>query len=102
MKKLQTFFFVALFAVCLISMSSCKKETAGSEQHSAIRDMSASVEAAAVGGNITVAGGGSFEELGAITTYTFNAVQHHNGQTNGHLILHFRAAEVLCMLKLIV
>jgi hypothetical protein len=29
----------------------------------------------------------------SITTYTFNAVQHSNGKTNGHLILHFRAAE---------
>ena len=92
MKKLQTFFFVALFSVCLIALNSCKKQMAGSEQHSAIRNISDSVEAAAAGGNITVAGGGSFEELGAVTTYTFNAVQHHNGQTNGHLILHFRAA----------
>jgi hypothetical protein len=51
-------------------------------------------------GNITVSGGGSFEELGAKTTYTFNAVQQSNGKTTGHLILQFRAADSRMFVKL--
>jgi len=91
MKKLPTFFFVALFALCLISMTSCKKQIAGSEQHSTIGNINASGETIVSDGSITVAGGGSFEELGAKTTYTFNAVQQRNGTTKGNLVLHFRA-----------
>jgi hypothetical protein len=51
-------------------------------------------------GNITVSGGGSFEELGSKTTYTFNAVQQSNGRTTGHLILQFRAADSRMFVKL--
>jgi hypothetical protein len=95
MKKLQTFYFIFLFAVCLAAINGCKKEAPlNSKQPSAIENTSVSNDATTKesGANITVAGGGSFEELGSTTTYTFNAVQHNNGITNGHLILHFRAA----------
>ena len=90
------FSFIILLAMGIISINSCKKESLfSSKQHSAIENTSVSNDAAAKesSGNITVSGGGSFDELGAITTYTFNAVQHKDGSTNGHLMLHFRAAE---------
>jgi hypothetical protein len=96
MKRLQTGFFVFLFVVCIVSVNGCKKEGAfnSKQQVTAEKQIAASsATARPSGGNITVAGGGSFEELGAVTTFTFNAVQHRNGATNGHLILHFRAAE---------
>jgi hypothetical protein len=93
MKKFKMLVVVFLFAVCSISLNSCTKD-ATAKQQSARESMGVSGDAATkeFGGNITVTGGGSFEELGSTTTYTFNAVQHGNGITNGHLILHFRAA----------
>jgi len=96
MKQLQTGFFVFLFVVCMVSVNGCKKDAAlNSKPQLAIENKNTLNNSAAkpAGRNITVAGGGSFEELGSKTTYTFNAVQHSNGKTNGHLILHFRAAE---------
>ena len=86
--------FIILLAMGIMAINSCKKESLSSEQHAAIEKpgVSNNADTKQSDGNITVAGGGSFEELGFITTYTFNAVQHGNGITNGHLILHFRAA----------
>ena len=109
MKKLQMGFIVSLFAVCLIAINSCKKETAFSSEQQLANEQELAIEkvnffndvaSKQSAGNITVAGGGSFEELGATTTYTFNAVQHSNGTTNGHLILHFRAAESSMQVKI--
>jgi hypothetical protein len=95
MKKLKIFFFVSFFGGSLIVMNGCKKEKAfnNEQQFSMERSKSASDAVTILSaGNITVAGGGSFEELGATTTYNFNAVQHSNGVTNGHFLFHFRAA----------
>jgi hypothetical protein len=108
MKKLQTGFFLSLFAGCLIAINGCKKETAFSSEQLAIEQQLATekanvfsnIAAKQSGGNITVAGGRTFEELGATTTYTFNAVQQHNGKTNGHLILQFRAADSRMFVKI--
>ena len=101
MKKLQMGFIVSLFAVCLMAINGCKKETAFTSEQQLTNEQQLVIEKANFlngvaakqsGGNITVAGGGTFEELGATTTYTFNAVQHSNGITNGHFLFHFRAA----------
>ena len=95
MKKLLMFSFIILLAMGMVAINSCKKDSLfSSEQHLAIEKPGVSNNAATKesSGNITVAGGGSFDELGSVTTFTFNAVQHRNGITNGHLILHFRAA----------
>jgi hypothetical protein len=89
MKKVQLFSFVFLFTVVLTAISSfsSKQSLVQSKRHT-------------LSGNITVSGGGSFEELGAKTTYTFNAVQQKNGKTTGHLILQFRAADSRMFVKL--
>ncbi|MGI8599747.1 MAG: hypothetical protein ACR2KB_10870, partial [Chitinophagaceae bacterium] len=51
-------------------------------------------------GNITVSGGGTIDELGATTTYTFHAVQKRNGETSGHFLFHFRAVKGSMYVKL--
>lgn len=89
MKKSQMGFIAALFSLCLVAINGCKKDAFNNDRVAGEK----SAEMMQSGGNITVSGGGSFDELGAVTTYTFNAVQHKDGETNGHLILHFRAAE---------
>src|SRR5687768_7255570 len=96
MKKIKLLSFVSLAALCLATFTSCEKETPfDSAQTSDFRNKRVSSA-----GNITVAGGGSFEELGAKTTYTFNAIQQHNGKTTGHLILQFRAADSRMYVKI--
>jgi hypothetical protein len=46
---------------------------------------------ASAGGNPSATGGGTAEELGETSTFTFNAVQHKDGTVNGHLVYHVRA-----------
>jgi len=91
MKKLQLGFLVSLFALSIIAINACKKEAFSSDRLAGEKN-NANTEMKQADGNLSVSGGGSFDELGAGTTYTFNAVQHNDGATNGHLILHFRAA----------
>ena len=96
MRKLQWGFLVSLFTVCLIAVNGCKKEASFSDNSKSTDD----TELKQSDGNITVSGGGTFDELGAITTYSFNAVQRSNGQTNGHFLFHFRAAAASIYVKI--
>ncbi len=93
MKKLELFVVVSLFAVGLAALNSCKKETSGKQK--TIKNIRASSDATTkeYGESITVAGGGTTVELGKKTTYEFNAVQHRDGTTTGHILLKFRAAD---------
>ncbi len=103
MKKLPVRFFVPLFAVCIITINGCKKEAPISigKHHAEQTGKGANnINAKPVAGNITVAGGGSFEELGDLTTYDFNAVQQNNGTTKGHFLFHFRAADASMYVEL--
>ena len=46
---------------------------------------------ASAAGNPSATGGGTAQELGETSTFTFNAIQHHDGAVNGHLVYHIRA-----------
>ena len=49
---------------------------------------------AAAAGNPSATGGGTAQELGETSTFTFNAIQHHDGTVNGHLVYHVRAFNI--------
>ena len=73
MKKLRLLFPLAVCALGLVALSGFKEKPPAFK-------------------NIMVSGGGTTEEFGSLTTYEFNAVQHTNGSTSGHILLKFRAA----------
>jgi hypothetical protein len=50
--------------------------------------------AAQARGNPSATGGGTTQELGETSTFTFNAVQRPNGSVTGHLVYHIRAADL--------
>ena len=56
--------------------------------------VSAFAAAAQARGNPSATGGGTTEEVGETSTFTFNAVQLLNGNVAGHLVYHFRAADL--------
>jgi hypothetical protein len=80
MKKLQLRSLIAFCSIALVASSGFTKLT----------QAPASTQAQAYR-NIVVSGGGTTEEFGSLTTYEFNAVQHNNGLTTGHMLLKFRA-----------
>ena len=45
-------------------------------------------------GNPRATGGGTTEELGEKSTFTFNAIQHKDGTVNGHMVYQFRFADL--------
>jgi hypothetical protein len=51
-------------------------------------------------GNARAAGGGTFQEEGAKSTFTFNAVQHQDGSVNGHLEYNLRAEDLTFTAKI--
>jgi len=51
-------------------------------------------------GNPRATGGGTTVEGGEKSTFVFNAVKHKDGTVNGHLVYHFRLADVSIHMKL--
>jgi hypothetical protein len=50
--------------------------------------------AAQASGNPSATGGGTTQELGETSTFTFNAVQRPDGSVTGHLVYQFRGADL--------
>jgi hypothetical protein len=74
----QLLFIVAILAVVLLIFTSPAK----------------------AGGNPRATGGGTTIELGAKSTFVFNAVKHQDGSVNGHLVYHFRFLDISIHMKL--
>ena len=103
MKKFKNYLLLAVAALSLPAITSCKKDIAADREVDPPAEKKINQQQLAnkpQAGNISVVGGGTFPELGDITTYSFHAVQQSNGETKGQFLFHFRAADASLIVDL--
>lgn len=103
MKKFKNYMLLAVAVLSLPAINSCKKDIAADREVDQPAENKINQQQVAnkpEAENISVVGGGTFAELGEITTYSFNAAQKRNGTTTGHFMFHFRAADASIIVAL--
>jgi hypothetical protein len=91
MRNLRLQFIMSVSIISLLLIAGCKKSEINADKN---LDASGVAMASVGAGNQKASGGGTTEELGEKTTFTFNAVKKSDGSVTGKLIYNVRGQDV--------